>query len=245
MNMMANLGQTRLQSMLAAGIEVLRIQQDLSGRRSNLVAELLRGQDEFFEQQHYPAGDVFDPETGAQYYYHAHRNETREHGHFHVFQRPHLLPERFEPVQLAKPGIGRCTAREQVGQHWPRGEQALAHIVGVAMDNYGMPIRLFTVNRWVTDETWYSARDVIAMLERFELRHAWPAPEVNRWLNNLLRLYQPEIVELIRRRDAAVEARGRANPRGDALEDRSLEITAALDISVERRVRQLRRSTGG
>jgi hypothetical protein len=245
MNMMANLGQARLQSMLAAGIEVLRIQQDLSGRRSNLVAELLRGQEEFFEQQHYPAGDVLDPETGAQYYYHAHRNEMREHGHFHVFQRPHLLPERFEPVRLVKPGIGRCTARQQVGQHWPRGEQALAHIVGVAMDNYGMPIRLFTVNRWVTDETWYSARDVIAMLERFELRHAWPAPEVNRWLNSLLRLYQPEIVELIRRRDAAVEARARANPRGDALEDRSLEITAALDISVERRVRQLRRSTGG
>lgn len=244
MNMMANLGQARLQSMLAAGIEVLRVQQVLASRRSNLVAELLRGQDEFFEQQHYPAGDVFDPETGAQYYYHAHRSETREHGHFHIFQRPHLLPERFEPVQLLKPGIGRCTAAQQVGQHWPRGEQALAHIVGVAMDNYGLPIRLFTVNRWVTDETWYSARDVIAMLERFELRHAWPVPEVNRWLNNLLRLYQPEIVELIRRRDAAVEARARANPRGDALEDRSLEITAGLDISVERRVRQLRRSLG-
>lgn len=242
MNMMANSGQARLQSMLASGVELMRIQQDLSGRRSNLVAELLRGQDEFFEQQHYPAGDVFDPETGAQYYYHAHRNETREHGHFHIFQRPHLLAERFEPVRLVKPGIGRCMAQERVGQHWPRGEQALAHIVGVAMDNYGMPIRLFTVNRWVTDETWYSARDIIAMLERFELRHAWPVPEINRWLNNLLRLYQPEIVELIRRRDAAVEARALANPRGDALEDRSLEITAALDISVERRVRQLRRS---
>jgi hypothetical protein len=80
------------------------------------------------------------------------------------------------------------------------------------------------------------------MLEHFELRHSWPSPGVNRWLNGLLRLFQPEIIDLIRRRDDAVEARGRANPRGDALEDRSLEVTASLDISVERRLRQLRRS---
>jgi hypothetical protein len=242
MNMMANMGRARLQAMLASGMELMAIQQGLANRRSNLVAELLRGQEDFFEHQHYPAGDVFDPDTGAQYYYHAHRNETREHGHFHVFQRPHVLPERFEPVRHVKPGIGRCSGHEQVGRHWPRGDQALAHIVGIAMDNYGLPVRLFTVNRWVTDETWYAARDVIAMLERFELRHAWPAPDVNRWLNHLLRLYQPEIVELIRRRDAAVEARAKANPRGDALEDRSLEVTATIDVSVERRVRQLRRA---
>lgn len=242
MNMMASLGRPRLQAMLAAGGEVLRVQQALAADRSNLVAELLRGESDFFEQRHYPPGDVFDPETGAQYYYHAHRNDDREHGHFHVFQRPHLLPERFEAVRFAKPGVGRCSPRAAVGEHWPRGELALAHIVAIAMDHYGQPIRLFTVNRWVTDETWFAARDVVAMLDRFELRHAWPSAAVNRWLTALLRLYQPEIAELIRRRDAAVEARGRANPAGDALEDRSLEVTASVDISVERRLRQLRRS---
>lgn len=242
MNMMANLGQGRLQAMLAAGTTVLQVQQALAAKRSNLVAELLRGEEDFFEQQHYPAGDVFDPATGAQYYYHAHRNDDREHGHFHVFQRPNYIPDTFEPARYVKPGVGRCSPKEMIGKNWPRGDQALAHIVGVAMDHYGQPIRLFTVNRWVTDETWFPAREVIAMLDRFELRHAWPSPEVNSWLNGLLHLFQPEIVELIRRRDAAVEARGRANPRGDALEDRSLEVTASIDISVERRVRQLRRS---
>jgi hypothetical protein len=217
MNMMTSLGRPRLQGMLAAGIEVLRIQESLAAKRGNLVAELLRGQGEFYEQEHYPAGDVFDPESGAQYYYHAHRGDAREHGHFHVFMRPHHLPERFEPARRAKPGI----AVEGAG---PRGDAALAHIIAIGMDNYGLPVRLFTVNRWVTDESWFAARDV------------------NLWLTSLMRLFQPEIAELIRRRDAAVEARARANPRADALEDRSLEITAALDISVERRVRQLRRS---
>src|SRR3546814_10104413 len=96
MNMMANLGRVRLQGILTAGLEVLRIQQALAARRSNLVAELLHGEDEFFERRHYPAGDIYDPETGAQYYYHAHRSDPREHGHFHIFQRPHVLSERFE-----------------------------------------------------------------------------------------------------------------------------------------------------
>ncbi len=235
MNMMTSLGRPRLQGMLAAGIEVLRIQESLAAKRGNLVAELLRGQGEFYEQEHYPAGDVFDPESGAQYYYHAHRGDAREHGHFHVFMRPHHLPERFEPARRAKPGI----AVEGAG---PRGDAALAHIIAIGMDNYGLPVRLFTVNRWVTDESWFAARDVIAMLDRFQVSHAYPSAPVNLWLTSLMRLFQPEIAELIRRRDAAVEARARANPRADALEDRSLEITAALDISVERRVRQLRRS---
>ncbi len=236
MNMMTSLGRPRLQGMLAAGIEVLRIQEALAARRGNLVAELLRGQGEFYEQEHYPAGDVFDPESGAQYYYHAHRGDAREHGHFHVFMRPHHLPERFEPARRGKPGIALPCG--------PTGDAALAHIIAVGMDNYGQPVRLFTVNRWVTDETWFAARDVIAMLDRFQVGHSYPSAEVNGWLTSLLRLFEPEIAELIRRRDAAVEARARANPRANALEDRSLEITASLDISVERRVRQLRRQLG-
>ncbi len=236
MNMMTSLGQPRQQTMLTAGLEVLRIQEALAARRGNLVAELLSGQGDFYEQEHYPAGDVFDPESGAQYYYHAHRGDPREHGHFHVFMRPHHLPERFEPLRHARPGMKLPCG--------PGGSAALAHIVAIGMDNYGLPVRLFTVNRWVTDETWFAARDVIAMLDRFQVSHAYPSGQVNTWLTNLLRLFQPEIAELIRRRDAAVEARGRANPRASALEDRSLEITAALDISVERRVRQLRRQTG-
>jgi len=245
MNMMTGLGRPKLQSMLAAGLEMVRLQDELAAKRSNLVAEILRGQGEFFETEHYPRGDVFDPETGAQFYYHTHRADPREHGHFHLFLRPSHLAERFEPVRVARMGVGRCRGDEPIGAHWPRGNASLAHIVAVAMDNYGLPMRLFTVNRWVTDETWYGARDVIAMLDRFTVTHEYPSPALNRWLSALVRFYQPEIAELVRRRDAAVEARARANPKADALEDRSLEITAALDISVERRLRQLRRQLAG
>ncbi len=38
---------------------------------------------------HYPKGDRIDYDTGAQYFYHCHREseETEEHGHFHCFLR--------------------------------------------------------------------------------------------------------------------------------------------------------------
>src|SRR3546814_1439651 len=95
-------------------------------------------------------------------------------------------------MRHAKPGIGRCAGEPQVGAHWPRGEAALAHIVGVAMDNYGLPIRLFTVNRWVTDEAWYAARAVITMLDHFEIRSRRTVPEVNGWIAGQLRLFRSE-----------------------------------------------------
>lgn len=238
--MMAGPGRERLRYLLAAGQKALRLQQAMTARRSNPVAEVLGDAQEFFETEHYPPGDVFDPATATQYYYHTHRGEGgdgHEHGHFHVFMRPDAMLERFEPRRPNRPGVGCAGAG-------PRGP-ALAHIVCIAMDNYGLPVRMFTVNRWVTDETWYPARDVIAMLERAAISHDYPSAELNAWLSAILGLFQPEIAELIRRRDAAIEARGRAKPHADALEDRTLAVTATLDISVERRVRQLRRQVAG
>jgi len=63
---------------------------------------------------------------------------------------------------------------------------------------WGDPIGLFYVNRWVTDETWYPAEAVIAMLDRFAIDHVFPNWAVNRWLTALLRLYRPHIEALIR-----------------------------------------------
>ncbi len=40
-------------------------------------------------------------------------------------------------------------------------------MIGIAMSPAGVPIRLFTTNRWVTGETLYAADDVITLLDRF------------------------------------------------------------------------------
>lgn len=74
------------QGMLCAGREVLECRRVLARVGLNVVGEVLRGQGEFIEMEHYPREDVYDDQTHAQYYYHAHRGAV-EHGHFHTFLR--------------------------------------------------------------------------------------------------------------------------------------------------------------
>lgn len=74
---------------LAAGREALFWMRVLAKSGRNLVGEVLAGCGTFYEWEHYPPGDVLDPDSRSQWYYHAHPKEERpgEHGHFHLFVR--------------------------------------------------------------------------------------------------------------------------------------------------------------
>ena len=218
------LGRERLEAMRTAGEEILECRRVLLKGGLNVVGEMLRGQGEFVEYEHYPADDVFDAETHAQYYYHAHRGSEGEHGHFHTFLRAPGMPDGVAPVTYGGE------------EPWPSGDEALAHLIAVSMDAYGEPIGLFTVNRWVTGDAWYAAADVIRMLERFDIDHANPSWPANRWLGAMLRLFRPQIEALVLARDVAVADWARAHPATDVFEDRELEITSQLAISVEAQI---------
>ena len=51
---------------------------------------------------HYPKGDRINHQTGAQYFYHCHREneQSTEHGHFHCFLRYKHIPSRIKPTPL-------------------------------------------------------------------------------------------------------------------------------------------------
>jgi len=68
-----SLPRSRLESMAAAGLEVRECLRALEKADLNPVGEVLRGHGTFTELDHYPPDDVFDQDTHAQYYYHAHR----------------------------------------------------------------------------------------------------------------------------------------------------------------------------
>ncbi|WP_173768220.1 DUF6969 family protein [Nitrogeniibacter mangrovi] len=204
--------------LIAAGREVAECQRVLEKGGLNLVGEVLRGQGEFVELEHYPRDDVFDHETHAQYYYHAHRGSA-EHGHFHTFLRAPGMPPGCEPV-----------AHDDATAAWPEDEDALSHLIAISMDAWGDPVALFATNRWVTGETWYPAPAVIAMLDEFEIDHAYPSWPVNRWIGALLRLYRPWIEALLHHRDAVVAAWQAAHPDTEVFEDRALDITGLLPI---------------
>lgn len=230
---LARLSRRRLKEMARAGRRVLECYRVLRKSGANVVGEVLRGQGEFYEWDHYPAGDVYDDETHSQYYYHAHPPEKRanrwgaEHGHFHVFLRPKGMPPGVHPAAL--PDLEP-----------PAGDnEALSHLVAIPMDRAGYPIRLFTTNRWVTGETWYGGRDVVRMLDRFEMDLAYPSWPVNVWITNMVRLFRPQIEALIAERDRVLAQWQAAHPGANAFEDRDLEITSIVDISVDEQIARI------
>jgi hypothetical protein len=226
---LAGLPRARLAAMLRAGEEILECYRVLYRANLNIVGEILRGQGTFREYDHYPADDVHDAETHAQYYYHAHRGLSGEHGHFHTYLRAGGIPPQAAPADFPH------------DEPWPESEEAIAHLVAISMDAHGYPIGLFAPNRRVAGDTWYRAQDVIEMLPRFRIDHAWPSWPVNRWIGAMFVLFGPHIEELLRARDRSLEAWRERRPGVDVLEWRDLEILAQIPISVDDTVQELRR----
>ncbi len=229
---LGELSKERLEEMAAAGAEAMEVHRVLKSTGDNVVREILRGQGTFHEWNHYPEGDVYDAESHSQYFYHAHAAglRVREHGHFHTFLRPKGMPKGISPAPLPNLEL-------------PEGENdALSHLVAISMNEFGDPVCLFTTNRWVTGEVWYGAEDVCAMLDCFIIGHAQPSWPANRWIGAMLRLFRPEIVELVHRRDAAVAKWKKKHPGKDVFEDRDLEITSYRLISVEDQIEKVSRA---
>ena len=224
-----------LQAMAEAGAEVLNIHRILGKTGANIVGELLKTQEQFFEWDHLPKGDVYDRETHAQFYYHAHAADQRfkgEHGHFHTFLRPKGMPAGLKPAKI--PG---ATLPEKPDDH-------LSHLVAVSMDPRGFAFRLFTVNRWVTGEVWYKAADVVKMLDYFVIDHTWPSWPVNRWISAIFRLFKPQMIGLIEERDRTIaqwvaEEKEANSAYETVFEDRAREVTSYADIDVDRQIKAI------
>ncbi len=227
---LSGLSRAELRAMLAAGEEVAECHRVLARGGLNVVGEVLRGQGQFIRLNHYPKGDVYDRDSHAQYYYHAHRGG--EHGHFHTFLRAAGMPPGVRP------------APENAGRDWPSGEKALAHIVAISMDKRGFPTRMFTTNRWVTGETWYAAEDVVAMIDRFEIDHANPSWPTNRWITAMMRLFRPQVKALVLARDAVIAGRRQQYPERDTLDDRTFETVTEIDIDPKAQTDRIRAALG-
>ena len=215
----------QLHAMRQAGRVIVESYRQLNKAGLNIVGEVLRDSlnrgETFYEFNHYPEDDVYDRETHAQYYYHAHRSEAGEHGHFHCFLRPKGMPAGITPIDYP------------ATDPWPTGDEALSHLVAIAMDGHGYPTGLFTTNRWVTAEAWYPAEQVMRLLDRFVIDHAFPSLPVNRWISAMFVLYSPHIEALLKRRDEVVWNWADTHPGEDVFEDRALDITSQMEISVE------------
>lgn len=218
---LATLSQDRLAKMAKAGETVNECQRVLDKASANIVGQCLDHQGTFYEFDHYPSGDVYDSETHSQYYYHSHRPEGGEHGHFHTFLRAKGMPNGLKPIDYK----GEATI--------PSGKDALAHLIAIAMNKPGQPISLFSVNRWVTDESFYTAQDTIAMLDLFKMDHTFPCLAVNQWITAIVALFRPQIEALLLERDKTLKNWAALHMGTDIYEDRDLEVASFLPVNIQ------------
>lgn len=226
----AALSVARLKSMAQAGDEVLKAFRVLGKAGTNPVAQVLAHQGKFIELDHYPKGDVHDAETASQYYYHAHRSEAGEHGHFHTFIRAKGIPGH------VKPATYRGTGKR------PRGKNAICHLVAISMNRAGLPVGLFTTNQWVTGETFFGAQDTVRLLDAFAIDHVQPCLATNRWISAMIRLFRPQIEALLLRRDRSLADWQRGHPDRAVLDDEELEITSSTPIDIDRQIARIARA---
>ncbi|WP_038167607.1 hypothetical protein [Thiomonas sp. FB-Cd] len=197
-----------------AGIAVAQQIADWAGQGLSAPARLLGVARGFVEWAHYPQPDSVDHESGWKFYYHAHVASQRpraEHGHFHIF-----VP---------------------YGATRGSGTPQFSHLIGLSVDVRGLPFRLFTTNRWVTDEVWQAAPALHARLKRPRLRHAEPS-DVARWLENLLIIFADDVELLLQARDRRLAGATGIDPV-TRFDDYRLRIPSQRPVNLPRRLRAL------
>ena len=211
---------------------------------SSAVCQMVGG-GEAAPWRHYPEGEVYDPTSHAQYFFHHHPGRPGEHtpaeiGHFHLFLRGEAVPAGIAPLLLPDATVANAPLPGQSAPLKRGGCDEVCHLVAIAVDHDGEPVRLFTTNRWVTGETWYAAEDMIRMLDRFRVAGDQPPALVGRWLTALIRLFQDDIASLLLARDRTVRER-RWRWRSNVLEDPRLEITSSLPVDLAARLAEVER----
>ena len=228
---MSTLSREMLSGMADAAVDAVDCIRELNESGSNLVMEALRGSNEFTEWAHYPPNEVHDPRSHAHYNFHAHSPDDRDQpdcGHFHTFMGAKGMPSGIRPATICD--RTHCPSIDDHG---------MANLIAISMTPAGMPEWLFTANRWVTAETWYRASDVIAMLDGFVVNLDQLSRILNRWLTAMFVLFRPQIEGLLIERDRVIERWCVLHPDDDVFQDRRLEITSSIDISLHQHIEWL------
>lgn len=190
---------------------VLQIQTHYAKKGVTLGAAATLRAKSFVEWQHYPKNDLVDTENGFRLYYHAHSANDMpagEHGHFHVFKS---------------------------GAH---NSSAYFHIIGIALDLKGLPVRLFTTNPWVTGESMATSAEIAAAVGVFDIKVAGRLSPVGSWVSGIIHLFDNEIQQLVRERDDYLRILSADTNVQSILEDRKYAVLSQSKIDLMKRLAQ-------
>lgn len=221
------LSKWRQNVFLGYASQVLETQQQMINHKGkNILHYTLNKKRKHEHMSHYPKGDRIDHSTGSQYFYHCHREnfESDEHGHFHCFMRYKHIPKRVKPAPLPD---------------WDKYiDNPMTHLIAIGMNRFGQPIRLFTVNRWVTSEIWYEAKHAPYFLKRYQMTlnddPYWQV--LDKWVEGMLHLFAPQIAWLHEARDQKIQQHQKLNPNENAYMDYDLEELSEIDIDMKKQI---------
>lgn len=223
--LLSALPAARIDALQQARRDLLEVVAEFNRNGGHPVRDVIAsGVQPFTRYKHYPPDDVDDVPAGYAWYYHAHEpsdlRQWEEHGHFHCYAYPSAL--------------AGCTPMALPPEGDPARESGMVHLLGLSCNKRGAPIRLFTINRWASNEWMYAADDLIPVVDRYVIAPDLPFPLVGRWLSAMLRVLSPQVTWLLHERDRVLaEARAR-DPLGYT-EDRALEVvsTIAFDLDAQ------------
>lgn len=221
------LSKYRQKVFLGYASQVLEAQQQMTTNKGkNILHYTLNKKRRHERMSHYPKGDRIDHSTGSQFFYHCHREnfESTEHGHFHCFMRYKHIPKRIKPAAL---------------DDWDKYiDNPMTHLVAISMNQFGLPIRLFTVNRWVTSEIWYDAEHVPYFLKRYKMTLTddpyWQV--LDKWVEGMLHLFAPQIEWLHSARDLTIKKHQLNNPDVNSYIDYDLEELSEINIDLKSQI---------
>jgi hypothetical protein len=191
-----------------AKVSFLNCLLEMAQAETNPVLEIIDVVKPLQENKKYPTGLLQFNQTGWRAYYHCHPASRAgnhrfqgEHGHFHIFVRIQTDPETW------------------------------SHLVALAMDNMGQPLGWFTVNHWVTGETWQSASFLTNYLDK--IPYAAQDSIVERWLLFLLVLSRERVRSLLYERDKFIELKQDETAPLDVKQNKDLYILSELPVNLE------------
>jgi hypothetical protein len=209
--------------LLRTATKVLEAQHQMT-QSNNILHYTLQKKRQHARMNHYPKGDRIDYTTGAQYFYHCHREnfESMEHGHFHCFMRYKNIPTRIKPSPLP-----------QLDDQSP-----MTHVIAIAMNRFGQPIRLFTVNRWVSSDYWYAAKHFPYFINNYKMTLKddpyWQI--LDQWVAGIIHLFAPQIAWLQQARDEIIARETKDDTPYAIYEDERFEELSEITIDLNQQI---------
>ena len=200
---------------LAAARLAVEIPLAYARKNSNLATAALAGARRFHEMAHHPRQDVTDKTAQTRFYYHAHRHDGVEHGHFHLFHFAGTNQPFIHLVALSLDNRG-WPRKWFTTNEWVTGEAwQPAPVVCSLLDGFNVTCkgRLAPVASWLT-----------AMVHLY-------LPELK------------PLVALRDQNLARLQSAGATHSPGEARQNRHLDVLSELSVSLPNTIARLQEQT--